>query len=95
MPRTLERWTQGRVPIGVRWWITRSGEFRVGWPSPGLEPDTLAMGWVARHQAIGVLEHPEPPLDLGILDLLEERFPDRRWFAGDWAFTEASLRQAA
>lgn len=95
MPRMLERWTQGRVPIGLRWWITRSGEIRTGWPAPGLEPAALAMGWIASNQAVGVIEHPLPPVDTGILDILDERFPNRRWFAGEWVAETDAFRRAA
>ncbi|USN99269.1 MAG: hypothetical protein H6810_00915 [Phycisphaeraceae bacterium] len=95
MPRMLERWTQGRVPIGLRWWITRSGEIRPGWPAPGLEHTTLGMGWIAYNEAVGVIEHPLPPVDIGLLDMLDERFPNRRWFAGAWVEEAAAVRKAA
>ncbi len=95
MPEMLEQWTQGRVPIGLRWWITRSGEIRTGWPAPGLEPTALAMGWIAYNQAVGVIEHPLPPIDRGLLEMLNDRFPNRRWFAGEWVSDEEQLRRAA
>jgi len=95
MPRLLERWTQGRVPIGLRWWVTRNGELRPGWPAPGLEHDAIAIGWVAQRQAVGVIEHPTPPVDIGVLEMLEERFPGRRWFAGEWDASAEPVRHAA
>lgn len=95
MPAPLDRWTQGRVPVAMRWWITRSGDLRTGWPAPGLETDAMAMGWIALDASSGVIEHPEPPVDVGILDLLEQRFPGRRWYAGDWDRSEDRARVAA
>lgn len=87
-PTATERWAGGRVAIGLRWWITRSGALRTGWPAPGLEADALAMGWVAERSAVGVIEWPAPPIDPGLLDALHARYPGRRWFAGDWAAGE-------
>ena len=95
MPSMLERWTQGRVPIGLRWWITRSGELRRGWPLPGVEHAALAIGWIARDAPVGVLEHPAPPIDSGLLEMLDERFPNRRWFAGEWDTRVETRRIAA
>lgn len=95
MPQMLDRWTQGRVPIGLRWWITRSGELRTGWPAPGLEPTALAMGWIAERTPLGVIEVPSPPIDMGLLEILDDRFPNRRWYAGDWEVSEQAERRAA
>jgi hypothetical protein len=95
MPTTLDLWTHGREPIAMRWWITRSGEVRPGWPAPGLEQSTLAMGWIARNTLIGVIEHPGSPIDNGLLEILEQRFPNRRWFAGDWHRQDETHRRAA
>lgn len=95
MPAPLDRWTHQRVPIALRWWITRNGDLLTGWPAPGLEADAMAMGWIAQDSATGVIELPEPPIDVGILDILEQRFSDRRWFAGDWQQDSDQARVAA
>jgi hypothetical protein len=100
MPRTLERWTpdrwtDDRRPIGLRWHITRSGDLRIGWPAPGLETTVLSMGWMTDDARIGIIEIPDSPVDVGILEILEARFPGRRWFAGSFAETKPAHRQAA
>ena len=82
MPRTLERWTRDDRHVGLRWHITRSGDLRVGWPAAGREDTVLSMGWLTGDAQVGVIETPESPVDVGILEILDERFPDRRWFAG-------------
>lgn len=83
MPRTLERWTRDDRPIGLRWHITGSGGLRVGWPTPGLEISCLAIGWLTDDAQVGIIETPASPIDVGLLEILDERFPDRRWFAGN------------
>ncbi len=55
----------------------------------------MAMGWLAGDTANGVIEHPEPPVDVGVLDMLEHRFPGRRWFAGEWDRADDHARAAA
>lgn len=62
MPRTLERWTRDDRPIGLRRHITGSGDLRVGWPAPGLEVYTLAMGWLTDDAQVGIIESPASPL---------------------------------
>jgi hypothetical protein len=80
----------------MRWWLTRSGELRPHWPAPGLEHEALAMGWLGAADPIGVIEHPPIPVDLGVLEMLNSRFPNRRWFAGDWhAADTGDLAEAA
>lgn len=96
MPTTLERWSNEKAHIGLRWQITRSGDLLVGWPPVGLEDTMLALGWLTDDTQIGVIEHPsEAPIDSGILEILDERFPGRRWFAGDWDADIESSRLAA
>jgi hypothetical protein len=101
MPRTLDpwtpdRWTGGRPVIGLRWHITRSGELLVGWPAPGLETTVLSMGWMTDDARVGIVEFPASPIDIGVLEILEERFPGRRWFAGSCeAEPGTPTRQAA
>lgn len=95
MPSTLERWTEGPQPIGLRWHITRSGDLLVGWPAPGLELTALSMGWLTDDAQIGIIEMPDSPVDVGILEILNERFPNRRWFAGSRQTDTINTRQAA
>ena len=96
MPRTLERWTRDDRPIGLRWHITGSGDLRVGWPAPGLEVYTLAMGWLTEDAQTGIIESPASPIDVGVLEILDERFPNRRWFAGTFdEVAHARERKAA
>ena len=82
-----------RAPVALRWWIDADATLRTGWPEPGLEGAGLAAGWVAADRPIGVIEAPADVPDL-ILDILADRFPDRRWFAGDWDAPATARRTA-
>lgn len=95
MPRTLDRWTRDGSPIGLRWNITTSGDLHVGWPAPGLEHTVLSMGWLTEDAQVGIIEVPASPVDVGILEILDERFPNRRWFAGTFDEVAEMARQAA
>ena len=67
----------------------------MGWPAPGLEGTVLSMGWMTDDARVGIIEFPASPVDLGILEILEERFPGRRWFAGSFDSAPTAVRQAA
>lgn len=96
MPTTLERWTKSNEHIGLRWQITRSGDLRVGWPPAGLEDSALALGWMTEDAQVGVIEQPAgASIDIGILEILEERFPNRRWYTGTWDTEDNAASQAA
>lgn len=83
-----------RHPVSVRWWVDESLNVREGWPDPAAQGDELALGWVVAGRPIGVIES---PAEVGpdVLDALDERFPDHRWFAGDWDHTADRTRRAA
>ncbi|MEM7754409.1 MAG: hypothetical protein AAF297_02110 [Planctomycetota bacterium] len=70
--------------IGLRWHIDARNTLRVGWPDPVGAHEAVALGWVAEDRAIGVIEAPRSGLSDDQLDILDARFPGRRWFAGEW-----------
>lgn len=81
--------------IGLRWWIDRAGELRVGWPPIGAEAACLAIGWIADRDPKGVVEATEIPWNK-VVDALNARFPGREWVEGGWKSGAArSLRIAA
>ena len=68
--------------ISARWWISNDGLVGSGWPEPGSEASCLAVGWISTEAAVGVIEFSSAPVDDQVLNMLEVRFPGRRWFIG-------------
>lgn len=84
-----------RGAIGVRWWVGPEREIHLGWPAPGAECDCTAIGWVAADGAYGVIEVPRDLLPNAVLDVIDGRFPGRRWFQGTWDSGDEITTQAA
>lgn len=87
----------GKAPeslIGMRWWIGEDNTLNMGWPEPGKEADCAAIGWVAADQAFGVIDAPSSILGSSVLDVLEAKFPHRRWYQGAWDEATTSSKPA-
>ena len=85
---------KGRLSVATRWWIDDSAQLHDSWPEPGFESSGLAVGWVAADRPIGVIEFPSDGLAAELIEMLDARFPGRRWFAGTWE-DRGAVRQAA
>jgi len=84
-----------RELIAVRWHVDADHTLRLAWPQPGDEAACVALGWVAADRPIGVITAPDTGLPDHLLDLLDHRFPGRRWFAGEWTAADTPPRLAA
>jgi len=68
--------TTDRPPLGLRWWIDRAHNVRVGWPAPDATATCLAFGWLHPAQQLAIIE--DTTLDnTELRGLLSEAFPDR------------------
>ncbi|MEM7623461.1 MAG: hypothetical protein AAF235_09695 [Planctomycetota bacterium] len=70
--------------IACRWHVDHAGVLRLFWPIAGNEASCTALGWVAADEATGFIEACASGVSAKLLDLLEQRFPGRRWYEGAW-----------